>query len=130
MKNWSGSKSKFSDQSYALDVWHECLCLLMQYLRGWNANRIKESKTIKREILSRLEQLDENDLGHPKGGDPGRRDINWKQNWNKYTMRRRYYDSRGVLRSGYSWGMPTQGFPYKCQWKEKEEHDLFFRIWV
>jgi hypothetical protein len=103
MKNWSGNKSRFSDQNYALHIWHECLRLLRQYLRGWNANRIKESKAIKKELLSRLEQLDEIDLGHPKGGGPGRRDISWKQNWNKFTMRRRYFGSRGVLKSGYSW---------------------------
>jgi hypothetical protein len=35
-----------------------CLNLSRQYLRGWNANKIRDSKKEKKDILQKLEEMD------------------------------------------------------------------------
>jgi hypothetical protein len=45
--------------SYSMDIWHGCLSLTRQYLRGWNANKVSEAKIRKADILRKLEVLDD-----------------------------------------------------------------------
>jgi hypothetical protein len=53
--------------SYSVDFWHKCLCAARQYLKGWNANNSREAKKEKKDILSKLEEMDR-DL-ESQGGD-------------------------------------------------------------
>jgi hypothetical protein len=46
-------------QRYSIDIWHGCLNLTRQYLRGWNANKVRDNKKAKKEILDKLRELDE-----------------------------------------------------------------------
>jgi hypothetical protein len=62
-QNWQIVRSRFSRKRYSIDIWHGCLSLSRQYLRGWAANKIGETRRIKLEILSRLEELDKKQGG-------------------------------------------------------------------
>jgi hypothetical protein len=44
---------------YSVDIWHGCLSLSRQYLRGWNGSKVCEAKRESPEILKRLEILDD-----------------------------------------------------------------------
>jgi hypothetical protein len=57
-KNWQKVRDRFHNQRYSLDIWHGCLNLSRQYLRGWNANKIRDSKKEKKDILQKLEEMD------------------------------------------------------------------------
>jgi hypothetical protein len=41
-----------------VDFWRKCLCAARQYLKGWNANKSREAKKEKKDILSKLEEMD------------------------------------------------------------------------
>jgi hypothetical protein len=43
-RNWQSVTNRFGEQSYSLDLWHGCLSLTRQYLRGCNANKESASK--------------------------------------------------------------------------------------
>jgi hypothetical protein len=53
-------RARFTDSRYSMDVWHGCLSMSRQYLRGWYANRIIENRKHKMELLAKLEQIDSN----------------------------------------------------------------------
>jgi hypothetical protein len=56
---WIGNRSMFSENIYSLDIWHGCLSLARQFLRGWSSNKIAEEKKGKVHILARLGELDQ-----------------------------------------------------------------------
>jgi hypothetical protein len=43
-ENWKSTRIRFSDQRYAMDIWHGCISMSRQYLRGWNANKASEGR--------------------------------------------------------------------------------------
>jgi hypothetical protein len=55
--NWNNSRSRFSDNRYSMDIWHGCLSLAKQFLRGWSSNKTGEEKKGKMLILARLGEL-------------------------------------------------------------------------
>jgi hypothetical protein len=58
-KNWKLVRDRFHVDRYSVDIWHGCLSLSRQYLRGWNSNKVCEAKRERPEILKRLEILDD-----------------------------------------------------------------------
>jgi hypothetical protein len=56
--NWKLVRKRFSGQRYSMDVWNGCLSMSRQYLKGWAANRIGQTRKTKSEILGKLEELD------------------------------------------------------------------------
>jgi hypothetical protein len=42
-----------------MDVWHGCLSLSRQYLRGWSANKTSEARKNKEMLLHNLEKMDQ-----------------------------------------------------------------------
>jgi hypothetical protein len=57
-KMWVNCTDRFRNLSYSMDFWYKCLCAARQYLKGWSANKSSETKKEKKDILSRLEELD------------------------------------------------------------------------
>jgi hypothetical protein len=57
--NRIGNRSMFSENIYSMDIWHGCLSLARQFLRGWSSNKIAEEKKGKVHILARLGELDQ-----------------------------------------------------------------------
>jgi hypothetical protein len=55
--NWQLTKARFSDHRYSLDIWHGCLSMSRQDLRGWHANNTKETNKRKKELIGTLEEL-------------------------------------------------------------------------
>jgi hypothetical protein len=55
---WNSIRGRFSESRYSLDIWHGCLSLSRQYLRGWNINKRSEAKKMKKELLGKLDGLD------------------------------------------------------------------------
>jgi hypothetical protein len=51
-RNWKKIVGRYHDQSYSMDVWHNCLSLTRQYLRG--------------EMLTRPERTDKPRLKLPR----------------------------------------------------------------
>jgi hypothetical protein len=43
-KVWETNRARFLDQRYSMDIWNGCSCMLRQYLKGWNRNKLIESK--------------------------------------------------------------------------------------
>jgi hypothetical protein len=41
-----------------MDIWHGCLSLTRQYLRGWNANRLSSTWKSKEDLLVKIKELD------------------------------------------------------------------------
>jgi hypothetical protein len=39
-------------------IWHGCLSLTRQYLRGWNANRLSNTRKSKEDLLVKINELD------------------------------------------------------------------------
>lgn len=57
-KKWIDKLATFSQSSYSLDRWHECLQSLRQFLRGWELKNAGARKTAKLEITKRVEMID------------------------------------------------------------------------
>jgi hypothetical protein len=57
--NWKTIRSRFSEQRYSMDIWHGCLSLTRQRLRGWSANKLSKSKKTKNLISKELDTLGE-----------------------------------------------------------------------
>jgi hypothetical protein len=55
---WGEFKLRFADHSYSLDIWHECLQALRQYLRGWSLRMSRQRKEIMQNISNRIEEID------------------------------------------------------------------------
>jgi hypothetical protein len=45
--NWKKIVGRCHDKSYSMDVWHGCLSLTRQYLREWNANKVRENSKLR-----------------------------------------------------------------------------------
>jgi hypothetical protein len=56
---WNYIRIRFFDQRYSLDIWLGCLSMSRQYLRGWNANKRNDEKKRKKELLCRLNHLEQ-----------------------------------------------------------------------
>jgi hypothetical protein len=67
-ENWCSNRAIFNADRYSLDVWHGCISLLRQHLRGWSANKRCEDRKSKKGLCQRLIELektgeeDENNL--------------------------------------------------------------------
>jgi hypothetical protein len=55
---WCSNRAKVETHRYSLDVWHGCISLLRQFLRGWSINKRREDRISKKELCQRLSELD------------------------------------------------------------------------
>jgi hypothetical protein len=96
--NWKLVRSIFADQRYSLDVWNGCLSMSKQFLKGWAANKMGESRKSKSEILEELENLDRTYESRGVGAVMyGIKGIYWSISWSKFTRKRRCFgNNEGV----------------------------------
>jgi hypothetical protein len=66
-KYWETNRAGFSKQRYSMDVWNGCPSLLRQYLRGWNRNKLAETKKLKKNLVEKLRVMHE--TGMSKAGE-------------------------------------------------------------
>lgn len=57
-QKWLQSKERRPELGSALDAWHGSLCLLRQFMKGWNIQKSGEQKKEKNELLLVLESID------------------------------------------------------------------------
>jgi hypothetical protein len=57
-ENWCSNRVRFNADRYSLDVWHNCISLLRQHLRGWSANKRSKDRKSKKDMCQRLAELD------------------------------------------------------------------------
>ena len=57
-QKWLQSKERRPELGSALDAWHGSLCLLRQFMKGWNIQKSGEQKNEKNELLLVLESID------------------------------------------------------------------------
>jgi len=55
---WGEFKCGSVNTPYSLDVWHGCLQSLRHYLRGWSLRISGENKDTKKNIATRIEEID------------------------------------------------------------------------
>jgi len=55
---WSELRANFSDQTYCLDKWHECLQALRKFLKGWNLNLVGSQRENKISMTKRIQEID------------------------------------------------------------------------
>jgi hypothetical protein len=65
-RNWDTVRGRFTNQRYSMDIWHGCLSLTRQYLRGWNDNRLSQTRKSKEDLLAKLKELDVARESHAK----------------------------------------------------------------
>jgi hypothetical protein len=117
---------KFNHLSYSMDFWHRCLGAARHYLKGWNANKSREAKKEKRDILSKLKEMDR-DLDS-QGGD----DRLWVERYQLegkleqiFQKEEGYWQQRGSERWVLMGDANTKFF-HRCKWQE-EKNDLLYR---
>jgi len=55
---WGEFRQKPDNQFYSLDIWHGCLQSQRQYLRGWNLKSVGKERALRRDISTRIEEID------------------------------------------------------------------------
>jgi hypothetical protein len=55
---WNRVRSTFPENSYSLNIWHECIQSLRKVLRGWNLKEIGKQKLTKLGWTKRVEVID------------------------------------------------------------------------
>lgn len=55
---WKEARDKLSDRCYSMNKWHSCITSVRQKMKGWDIQEKGQRKKAKKELLSKLEDLD------------------------------------------------------------------------
>ena len=58
-QKWEEASNRHPEKAYSIDKWHENLCKLRQFLKGWGANLRGDYKRTKSNLLLQIQKLDE-----------------------------------------------------------------------